>query len=376
MCRHLEPSIRSAGESTPQADIGQPLDRCFSELQGSRSREGDALSGRAAPALAGGEFTRSGNFATPPTWPRPAVCALTVRPKARLIAAMKDKTILVTGATGTTGKLVVRELAKLAGVRVRAAARSVEKARAVLPDVEVVSMDYARPETVEKAVSGAHAVYLITPGGSGQIEQTWVTVQAARAARVERIVKLGSLDAPRGPRTQVERWCQMSEDMVRGSGAEFVFLRPTWFDQNFTELYFAPTVKRGFVAAPMGEGRAGWIDCRDIAAVAAKVLTEDGHAGKAYTLTGPALIGIGEIVDHLSRVAGRTIRYVDTPEWVQRFLSKLAGFPARDIAAMAELIGKLRDGWLTDVTDDVAAILGRPPISFDQFAADHASMLR
>jgi uncharacterized protein YbjT (DUF2867 family) len=289
---------------------------------------------------------------------------------------MTDKIVVVTGATGTSGKLVVRELLKRPGVKVRAAVRSVEKAQKLFSGAELVTMDYTRPETVADAVKGAHALYLITPGGSGQIEQTWVTVQAARAAGVGRIVKLGSLDAPRGPRTQVERWCAMSEDMVAGSGAEYTFLRPTWFDQNFTELYFAPTVKLGMVAAPMGEGRAGWIDCRDIAAVAAAVLTEDGHAGKAYTLTGPVLLGVRDIVAILSRAAGRTIRYFDTPEAVQRFLVKLAGMPPRDVAAMTELIGKLRGGWLTDVTDDVARILGRPPISFEQFAADHAAMLR
>jgi uncharacterized protein YbjT (DUF2867 family) len=290
---------------------------------------------------------------------------------------MADKIIVVTGATGTTGKLVVRELLKLPGVKVRAAVRSVDKARALFSGAELATMDYTLPETVAEAVRGAHAVFLITPGGSGQIEQTWVTAQAAKEAKVARIVKLGSLDAPRGPRTQVERWCAMSEDIVRSTGAEYTFLRPTWFDQDFTELYFAPTVKAlGVVAAPMGEGKAGWIDCRDIAAVAAKTLTEDGHAGKAYTLTGPALIGIQEIIGHLSRASGRTIRYIDTPEAVQRFLVKLAGMPPRDVAAITELIGKLRNGHLTDVTDDVPRLLGRPAISFEQFAADHAAMLR
>jgi uncharacterized protein YbjT (DUF2867 family) len=287
-----------------------------------------------------------------------------------------DKIIVVTGATGTTGKLVVRELLKRTGVRVRVGVRNLEKARGLFQGVELVEMDYAREETVEAAVKGARAIFLITPGGSGQIEQTWVTVHAARAAGVGRIVKLGSLDAPRGPRTQVERWCKMSEDIVAGSGAEHTFLRPTWFDQNFTELYFASTVKLGMVAAPMGEGRAGWIDCRDIAAVGAATLTEDGHAGKVYTLSGPRLIGIREIVGILSRAAGRTIRYFDAPASVQRFLVRLAGMPPRDVAAISELIGKLRDGHLTDVTDDVAHVLGRAPISFEQFAADHAAALR
>jgi len=174
----------------------------------------------------------------------------------------------------------------------------------------------------------------------------------------------------------VERWCQMSEEMVAEVAPEHTFLRPSWFDQNFTELYFAPTVRRGFVVAPMGEGCAAWIDCRDIAAVAAVVLTEDGHVGKTYTLTGPAVINVREIVAVLSRAAGRAICYVDAPPGVQRLIVRFGGMPPRDVVAFGELIGELRAGRHATVTDDVERLLGRPAISIEKFAADHASTLR
>jgi uncharacterized protein YbjT (DUF2867 family) len=287
--------------------------------------------------------------------------------------------ILVTGATGTTGKLVVRELLRRDGARVRAGVRSIEKARALLPDgAEAAVMDYRRPETVDAAMQGASALYLLTPGGSEQVEQAWVAVEAARRAGVARIVRLGSLQAQEtGPTTQVERWCKMTEQMVERSGIAWTFLRPSCFNQDFTELYFAPQVKAGFLAAPMGEGRAAWVDCRDVAAVAASALLDPGHEGKAYTLTGPAVLGVREIVSLLSRAAGRTIRYFDSPELPQRlFVKYVLGMPQRDVSAMLELIGKLRDGHLTHCTDDVEKVLGRPPIGFAEFAMDHAAMLR
>lgn len=289
---------------------------------------------------------------------------------------MSIPSVLITGATGKTGKLLARELLKR-GVRVRAGVRSIEKARALLPGVELVAMDYRLPETVRAAMEGMSRVYLVTPGGSEQVEQAWIAVEAARQAGVEHITKLGSLQPGRGPVIQVERWCRMTEEMVERSGIGWTHLRPTWFNQNFTEYIFAPQVKLGLILAPIGEGRAAWIDCRDIAEVAAATLTEPAaHAGKAYTLTGPELVGMPEIIAALNRASGRTIRYHDSPSGPQRVLARLSGFTPRDVDAMMELLGKLKDGWLTDVTDDVERVLGRPAIRFEQFAQDSAAALR
>lgn len=286
------------------------------------------------------------------------------------------RSVLITGATGKTGKLLAQDLVKR-GMRVRAGARSVEKARSLLSGIEVVEMDYRRPETVRAAMEGMNALYLLTPGGSEQVEQTWVGVEAARRAGVEHITRLGSLQPNRGPVIQVERWCAMTEEIVERSGIGWTHLRPTWFNQNFTEYFLAPQVKLGLIFVPMGEARAGWIDCRDIASVAAATLADpETHAGKAYTLTGPELIGMKEILEALNRASGRTIRYIDAPAVSHRVISRLSGFPERDVEAMGDLVAKLKDGWLTDVTDDVERVLGRPAIRFDQFAIDCADQLR
>ena len=136
-------------------------------------------------------------------------------------------------------------------------------------------------------------------------------------------------------------------------------------------------MKLGLILAPIGEGRAGWIDCRDIADVAAATLTDPAaHAGKAYTLTGPELLGMAEIIAALNRASGRAIRYYDSPSGPQRVLARLSGFSSRDVDGMMELLGKLKGNWLTDVTDDVERVLGRPGIRFEQFARDSAAALR
>jgi uncharacterized protein YbjT (DUF2867 family) len=289
---------------------------------------------------------------------------------------MDSPVIVITGATGKTGRIVIEELARRGDVRVRAAVRNKEKARRLLPEVEIVDFDYARPETAKAAMRGARRLYLVTPGGSEQVEQTWVAVEAAREEGVEHIVRLGSLLNSGGPLITVERWALMTERMIERSGVAFTFLRPSWFNQNFTEYIFSPLIPVGLILAPIGEGMAGWIDCRDIAAVAVAALTQPGHEGKAYSLTGPELIGMREILGHLSRAAGRTIRYVNTPEGLQRVLARMAGFPPRDVGAMMELLGKLRDGYLTAVTDDVERVTGRPAISFSRFADDYSAELR
>lgn len=136
-------------------------------------------------------------------------------------------------------------------------------------------------------------------------------------------------------------------------------------------------MKLGLILAPIGEGRAGWIDCRDIADVAAATLADPAaHAGKAYTLTGPELLGMAEIVAALNRASGRTIRYHDSPTGPQRVLARLSGMPARDVDRLMQLLGKLKDSWLTHVTADVERVLGRPAIRFEQFAQDSATALR
>lgn len=289
---------------------------------------------------------------------------------------MGSKTvILVTGATGMCGTEVCAHLATLPGIEVRAALHSPEKRRLLPDSVTTVPFDVEQPATVAAALEGVDRLFLLTPGGPPGPIATRVVLDALKSHPVERIVKLSSLDPTSQPQAPTDLWALETEAMVRESGIPFTFLQPPWFDQNFTLGYFVPMVMQRHLAMPFGDGRAAWIDTRDLARVAARALLDDGHEGKIYTPTGPKLITLTEIAEILSRATGCDIRFqhLTDDQWVEAMLA--AGRLEVDARATLALISKTRDGHATQLTDDVENVTGEKPLSFEQFASDHAAFL-
>ncbi len=289
---------------------------------------------------------------------------------------MGSKTvILVTGATGMAGTEVCAHLATLPGVEVRAALHSLEKRRLLPESVTAVPFDIDKPATVDAAFAGVDRLFLLTPGGPPGPIATRVVLEAMKSHPVERIVKLSSLAPSSQPQAPTDMWALETEAMVRDSGIPFTFLQPPWFNQNFTLGYFVPMIMQRLLAMPFGDGIAGWVDTRDVAAVAAKALLEDGHEGQVYTPTGPAAINLTEIAEMLSRATGCEIRFqhLTDDQWVEAMLA--AGRLEVDARATLALISKTRDGHATQVTDDIERITGEKPRSFEQFAIDHAAVL-
>ena len=163
--------------------------------------------------------------------------------------------------------------------------------------------------------------------------------------------------------------------MVRETGIPHTFLRPTWFFQNFSMGYFTPMLMQRTLALPFGDGRAGWLDSRDIAEMVVKLLTEDSHTGEIYTPTGPRAITLHEIAAVFSEVTGQEVRYqpLSDEEWIASATS--TGAPKELALATLALIAKTRDGYATDLTDDVERLTGHPPRSLEEFAREHAEML-
>jgi uncharacterized protein YbjT (DUF2867 family) len=162
-----------------------------------------------------------------------------------------------------------------------------------------------------------------------------------------------------------------SEDYIRSCGVPCTFLRPNGFMQNMVN-YNAGTIKtQNAFYGTEGEGRVSQIDIRDIAAVAVRVLSEDGHVGKAYTLTGPAAITNSEAAQTLSSTMGREIRYINLPVAQLREALLSAGMPEWSADALLDLQRLYREGKAATVAQDVEQILGRKPISFAQFCRDH-----
>jgi uncharacterized protein YbjT (DUF2867 family) len=279
------------------------------------------------------------------------------------------KPILVTGATGTVGRDVVKLLSKK-GAAVRAGVRDQARARQQFDDdIALVTFDFENESSFAAALDGVEKVFLLPPLLPNQVELTNAFVDAAKHAGVRRIVKLSAIGVGGEIQFTVGKWHVANEQYIRESGLAFTFLRPNSFMQNFI-TYFPP--RNDAIYLPWGNGTASFVDTRNIASVAAEVLTSDGHEEKIYTLTGPAALGITEVAEILSEVVGREFKYVDVPEDAARDGMLQAGVPKWQVEALMELHAINKQNRWSAVTSAVEKVTGIPPTDFAQFVRDHA----
>ena len=283
------------------------------------------------------------------------------------------KTVLVTGATGMVGCDVTKQLSRK-GPAVRAGVRDRVKARKRFGDeIDLVPFDFEDVGSFGGALDGVGKVFLLPPLIPSQVELTNAFVDAAKRAGVRHVVKLSAIGADAAPPFTVGKWHAANEQHIRESGLGFTFLRPNSFMQNFI-TYFPP--RDGAIYLPWGNGTASFVDTRDVASVAADVLTSDGHEGKIYTLTGPVALGIADVTRILAGVTGRDINYVDVPEADARNGMLQAGIPKWQVEALMELHAINKQSRWSAVTSDVEKVTGKPPIDFAQFARDHVENFR
>ena len=290
---------------------------------------------------------------------------------------MGTKTVvLVTGATGMCGLEVCRELADAPGIEVRAALHSPDKRSVLPPSVTTVPFDYTDPASVSAALEGVDRMFVATAGGPTGPTVNRVITKMAQKHGIRAIVKLSSLDPTIEPQCPVDLWALEIEAMFRETNIPCTFLQPPWFDQNFTRGFFVPMVQNQALALPFGKGRTGWVDTRDIAAVAAKALLEVGHEGQTYTPTGPEAITISDIAAILSQITGRDVRYHDltAEQWLEA--ARAGGQPEVAARAGLALMSKTKDGHAERITDDVERLTGRQARSFEEFAHDHKAALK
>lgn len=282
--------------------------------------------------------------------------------------------ILVIGATGTIGRGVFEQLVDR-GVAARGFVRDTDKALQVLGSrAEVVHGDLSEPETIEAALSSVEKVFLVSPHGPGQEEREGNAVEAAvRAGTVEHIVKVSGGDYL-GPDSDVEpgfpHW--NTERKIAESGIPYTFLRPNFFMQNTLRLVAPRVASGGAFMLPLGDARISMADTRDIAAVGVAALTGKGHEGKKHVLTGPEALSFYEVAGILSELLGREVTYEAIP--LESFVaaSRERGLPGWMIHHYEELLGKVfAAGKAAYVTDAVAEVTGREPVSFERFAREH-----
>ena len=259
---------------------------------------------------------------------------------------------LVLGGTGKTGRRVVERL-KARGIPVRVGSRSAE-----LP------FEWQDPTTWAPVLQDVAAVYityypdLAVPGAADIIR---AFVDQAVQSKVRRLVLLSG----RG-----EEEAQRCERIVQDAGVEWTILRSSWFSQNFSEAFMRDLVLGGEVALPAGDVREPFIDADDIAEVAVAALTEPGHAGQLYELTGPRLLTFTEAVGEIAQATDREIAYA--PITHKAFASALSAqdVPADFVALLRYLFNEVLDGRNAHLTDGVQRALGRAPRDFTDYVRD------
>ncbi|WP_211275835.1 SDR family oxidoreductase [Sphingomonas mucosissima] len=276
----------------------------------------------------------------------------------------------MSGATGGIGSELCRLLDE-AGAPFRALCRKQQQLESFRhKGMDAVLGDFDHPDTLHSAMQGCETMFLITPPTPEQVRQETAAIDAAKRAGIGRIVKISASDS--NVRSPVP-WAQshaLIDHHLRGAGIGWTILKPTAFMQNF--LWFKEPISRGYLPLVAGKGSVSWVDTRDVARVAATVLTQDGHERATYFLTGPDTFDMKTAALRLSEVINCNVRYVDLPTPVFRAFLHVTG-SSRWIAnglvvQFADVVAGHHD---IDPTFEIERITGTAPHDFTDFIRHH-----
>jgi uncharacterized protein YbjT (DUF2867 family) len=279
-----------------------------------------------------------------------------------------ERPILVIGALGNVGAEVVREL-QTQGRNVRAAVIDATKlGKKFGSTVESVHFDFSKPETYASAFEGVSSMFLMRPPQISDVKKyIFPAIDAARKAGVQHVVFLSLIGIEKArfvPHYKVETY-------LMEQGFQTTFLRCSFFMQNLNTTHQAEIRDRNEIFVPVGNAKTSFIDIRDIGAVAARALTDEGLAGRNYDLTGGEALDYWQAASILSQTLGREIKYRNpgVPSFLIETLRRGASFPYALVVTGLYL--STRFGMAKTVTDEVERLLGREPISFKQYTADY-----
>jgi uncharacterized protein YbjT (DUF2867 family) len=265
---------------------------------------------------------------------------------------------------------------------IRAAIHSQNKADRFRQDneaVEIVNMDYNKPETIADALNHVNKLFLLTlPSPNMADISSGLVKEAKKKNDIKHIVKLSVMEAEAEPGTTIGRLHRQEEKIIEESGIPYTFLRSGAFMQNFVN-FFGQTIKnQNAFYLPAGDGKVSFVDVRDIAAVATEILLTKSSGSqqqknKAYDITGHDALSYSQAAEILSGGIGKKISYIDIGEEDARKGMKKMGMEDWLIDAIMEFYYIIRTGHASRTTNAIEQITGRKPVSFEQFVRDYAS---
>jgi len=282
--------------------------------------------------------------------------------------------ILGTGATGTTGGATLRAL-RAVGVPARALVRDPSTFEAPA-GVDVAPGHFEDAASLDAALDGVDHAYLVSPVTERQVELETLFIEAAKRARLGHLVRLSVVgaDQPGTTRMRFRANHRRLKGVVRDSGIAWTFPRPNGFLQNY--LGQAPTIaaQGTFYSSLSPAATVSHVDASDIGAVAALALSEPGHEGQAYTLTGPQALSDDDIAARLSSLRGRRITHTQLPlEAVQKSMHS-GGYPRWNVDGLIELFAFYETGHAGQVSPDVERVLGCPARGVNDVIRDHRAI--
>ncbi|SEO13713.1 Uncharacterized conserved protein YbjT, contains NAD(P)-binding and DUF2867 domains [Niastella yeongjuensis] len=288
--------------------------------------------------------------------------------------SMKNNNILVSGAAGNSGTLIVQALAAQQ-IPVRALVRDTAKAQQVanLPGVDLYTGDMAVRETLKAVLEGVERVLLISGANDRMVETQCTFIDACKQAGVHHVIKFSGEESQQGydpQRFRYTREHEQIEDYLERSGLQWTHLRPSQFMQVYLREAAAMR-ESGELRLPLEKISMSPVDLRDVAKIAAALLIEGGHYGESLRVTGPAALSMADIAGIVSSVTDKPIRYVPV-SWNERKTTlSSAGLPPYFIDALAEQAAERIRNPKAFVDNHTHQLFGITPTSFEQFAAQH-----
>ena len=278
---------------------------------------------------------------------------------------MENK-ILVTGATGNIGKEVVK-LLREKGANFVAGTIGDD----AIEGVETVKADFADKDSLDKAMQGISILFMVLPNHQDMVEWDKNVIDAAKNSGIKHIVRSSGSLANIDSDLSIEQLLAKSDKYLRESGINYTFTAPSFFMQNFIN-FFAADYKAGTIYQPAGDGKISWTDVRDIAAVNVEVLLNpEKYLNQTLTITGSESLNYEEAVNQMNELLGKEAKYVAVPNETAVQAMQEINFPPFIIDLMISLNESIKQGHAVETTDTIEKVLGRKPISFNQFVTDH-----